>query len=154
MSWWRNRLISFFENKNNECQNDVAIKQLLNHIVAETNNQIDAIFVLDFNHSILCKSIAKNTEIEQQLQSGIKTITSSSIILQELHNMVSKFGNIAKRGELEHGIFQFSNGILVLYFLDNAKQSATIGFISANPEGIGRLLKSCKDKMIEISKQV
>ncbi|MEK8018196.1 MAG: hypothetical protein VSS75_015080 [Candidatus Parabeggiatoa sp.] len=146
-----NKLISFFENKNNECPN--VIKEFLNDIVAK-NNQIDAIFLLDFNHSILCKSTAKNAEIEQQLHSGIKTITSSPTILQELHNMVSNFGKIAERGELEHGIIQFSDGILILYFLDNAEQSATVGFISANPEGIGRLLKYCKNKIDEISQHV
>jgi len=58
------------------------------------------------------------------------------------------------RGELEYAVFQLSNGILVVYFLEFNNQSTNVAFISSTPTGLGLMLRHTEKNMPAIEKML
>jgi hypothetical protein len=129
------------------------LEALLDNIIKAKNNQIDAIFILDFTQTNAYET-AVNTETGKILIKGLDKLTKSSQALKNISKMVNNFGHVVTRGQLNYGIFQFSKGILILYFIEENEQLNIVGFISTKSDGIGRLLKHCKEQISEIQKYI
>jgi hypothetical protein len=121
-------------------------QDLLNNIVKE-KNEIDGILILD---PIEALPLYHNTEYNEARQYEKDIFENSDAIAgslggsHQIANTLKTFGDNSKRGELQYGIFQLSNGILVLYFLEIHQKPVVVAFISGTAGGLGLMLMHSK----------
>ncbi|OQY51610.1 MAG: hypothetical protein DRR08_05405 [Candidatus Parabeggiatoa sp. nov. 2] len=129
-----------------------SFQDLLNDIVLRSSG-IDGILILD---PIEALPLYHNTEYNEARQHGEEIVENHDAIADSLSGVhkiadtLKEFGDNSKRGELQYGIFQLSNGILVLYFLEIHQKPVVVAFISGTPDGLGLMLNHSKAKIGEI----
>ncbi len=116
-------------------------QDLLNQVVT-TPNEIDGIIVFDPENAL---SLYHNTQCGKE-RHGNEILDNHDGIAGSLngsHQMAETlkvFGENSKRGDLKYGVFQLSDGILVLYFLRIHGKPVVVAFISGTPQGLGLML--------------
>jgi hypothetical protein len=121
--------------------NSQDFQRLINEIVTGIN-EIDGIIVFDPENAL---SLYHNTEYDRErhgdeIVENHEGIAGSLNGVHQIAKTLKEFGRNAKRGELKHGIFQLSNGLLVLYFLEIHRKPVVVAFISGTPVGLGLML--------------
>lgn len=117
-------------------------QKLINDIV-NTRNEIDGIIVFDPENAL---SLYHNTEYGKgqhgdEIFENHEAIAGSLGGVHQIAETLTDFGENSKRGNLQYGIFQLSDGILVLYFLEIHNQPVVVAFISGTPKGLGLMLQ-------------
>jgi len=121
--------------------NSQEFQKLINDIVLKANG-IDGIIIFDPEIAL---TLYHNTEYNKdrhgdEIVDNHNGIAGSLSGVHQIAATLKAFGENAKRGELKHGIFQLSNGILVLYFLEIHRKPFVVAFISGTPDGLGLML--------------
>lgn len=116
------------------------VQGLLNEIVSKPN-EIDGIIIFDPENAL---SLFYNTEYDRlrgdEIFNKYDAIAGSLSGVHQIANTLKEFGENSKRGELKHGIFQLSNGILILYFLEIHGKPVVVAFINGTGQGLGLML--------------
>jgi len=116
-------------------------QDLLNEIVLKPNG-IDGVIVFDPENAL---SLYHNTQYDKE-RHGNEILDNHDGIAGSLngsHQMAETlkvFGENSKRGDLKYGVFQLSDGILVLYFLRIHNKPVVVAFLSGTPQGLGLML--------------
>ena len=116
-------------------------QDLLNDVVTKPN-EIDGLIVFDPENAL---SLYHNTKSAKErhgneILENHDAIAGSLSGSHEIAETLKSFGESSKRGDLKYGVFQLSNGILVLYFLKIHNKPVVVAFISGTPQGLGLLL--------------
>ena len=116
-------------------------QNLVNGIVTKPN-EIDGIIIFDPDSAL---SLYHNTESGKE-RHGDEILENQDAIAgslsgsHQIAETLTAFGEHSKRGRLKYGIFQLSDGILVLYFLEIHGKPIVVAFISGTPQGLGLML--------------
>jgi len=118
-------------------------QDLLNEIILKPN-EIDGVIVFDPENAL---SLYHNMKHDKKRHGDEIFVNHDAIAgsLSGSHQMaetLKTFGENSKRGKLQYGIFQLSDGILVLYFLEIHGKPIVVAFISGTPQGLGLMLHS------------
>ena len=116
-------------------------QNLLNEIVLKPS-QIDGIIIFDpvnalsLYHNTEYNKNRHGNEIFENYQDTAGSLSGSHQIAETL----KEFGKNSKRGKLQYGIFQLSDGILILHFLEINGNPVVVAFINGTPQGLGLML--------------
>jgi len=120
----------------------MSVQDWLNKAV-EAENQIDAGFVFDAKSGhVLKKHNVKTPKGENILAKLESAISAYLCQFETLKKTVDSFGKQLDRGEMDYALFQLMEGSLLLYFFPGlvTDKNITVGFISAEAEGLGQML--------------
>jgi hypothetical protein len=80
--------------------------------------------------------------------------------LREIPTVLNQFGKEINRGSLKYAVFQLTDNILSIYFLDDFEVLIAVGFVSAMYQGLGNFgpetekhIDEIKDKLRQLFKQ-
>ncbi len=129
-----------------------SFQNLLNDDIIFKQNEIDGIIIFDPDSAL---SLYHNTECGKdrhgdEILENYDAIAGSLSGSHKMAETLKAFGENSKRGELKYGIFQLSNGILVLYFLEIHGKPIVVAFISGTHEGLGLMLHTSNAKIGKI----
>jgi len=148
-SGWE-KLTQFFEEmrikwvlRKKKCPEE--IMDFMNRIVRDETNSINAIFVYDLRDKTIVCHTDDADEKGQLLKNVPESIAKSLGSLKSTYDMLSRFGETTELNESKYGIFQFSGGILNLYFpSDLSNMPIIVGFVTVKEkEKIGTFLIHC-----------
>jgi len=134
-------IVGILELKKVECSNK-ELEELLEHDIVNKHTLINAAFVYSSDSKMFCKYI-DNIKDKELIIKGINSKYFDQ--LKNINKDFICFGEVSKHHKLEYGgLFSFSKGFLVLYFLGNIEQPSVIGFISVKHDGYALLLRQCE----------
>jgi len=141
------------ENKAIEVEKKIQdLENFLNTLVKNSEEVIATIFIYGLK--------SNQVLFHSQLDSPESVAKWSLGELKEIPLVLNKFGQEINRGGLKHVIFQLTDNILSIYFLDDFEVLIAVGFMSIPGQGLGnfgpateRHINEIKEKLRQIFKE-
>ncbi|OQW92344.1 MAG: hypothetical protein BWK78_01965 [Thiotrichaceae bacterium IS1] len=130
------------------------LESLITHTMTEFP-LIDVIWVFDLTNNVL---LCQTSKMEATGLPGFLTVIQFLGKLKRFRRALTSYGKLTKLGELKYTVFQLSNGVVIVYFLDNFNLPIALCFVSTLTEELGKLIhsseKSVKNFQIKLTENV
>lgn len=141
------------ENKAMEVEKKIQdFENFLNTLVKNSEEVIATIFIYGLKSNLVL--------FHSQVDSPESVAKWSLGELREIPTVLNQFGKEINRGSLKYAVFQLTDNILSIYFLDDFEVLIAVGFVSAMYQGLGNFgpetekhIDEIKDKLRQLFKQ-